>query len=301
MIDKINKYDGYIEDRTWIQINQSRRPVDAIFGTVTQGQHNKPQKADGKRASIIYVQSSIGEEYYEWLTIYPDSTGLPHPEIKDFFSKNSYCIANTDPLFYFINSSEKSNYLTASLYDEHHRTPLEVSESTASNTFREHTISHDIQNICRQSNYDHLVATVIRPIVIRNREPKIETISSLEDRVERFLRSKLLDKRCEGNATTDDYYVQLYEVIARDSNQQRPDAPAIAEATDWSTDGHNFKVEYISSDKSLKKLRLAQTDVRHSRIRWLLPSIDHKKRAFAVSESNLRQFISDVVEKDGHR
>lgn len=313
--NKNNKNDGQFHDRTWVELDQSRRSKDGIFKLQTRSRHNKIGTDGKQNGSTIYAQASIADEYSEWLTVYPDSRGMPHRDINDYFDETSYSYVTTDPLSYFIDNSRGSNYLTAELYDNHPRAPLNTADSVTDNRndqMLEHTIAYDIKEEFSKKKGDHMVATIIRPITIKARDSKIENTASLEGKIGNILSKLLLDRRCEGvginseNTERDDsmdkgYYVQLIEIIGKKPRQQSPDNPVIEEGTNWSGDKHDFDVETTPLNKSLKKLRRAQTDIRSSRIRWAIPYVDYKKRAFAVSQSDLKLFTMHEIDDNGHR
>jgi len=307
-----NKYDGQLHDRTWVQLNQSRRSDNGIWRLLTQSRHNRLRNADQKNGSAIYVQASINNEYSECLTVCSNDRGKPRRDIKDCFNESSYTYSNIDPLFEFIKNNEESNYMAAALYDNHPRSPLYTVDSVldGENKNLERTIANDIKSGLADKNSNHLVATIIRPITIRPRNPKVKRLSSLEGKARNVLAKIFLDRRCEGKGigepnekeaheTDKGYYIQLIEIIAINNHQQTPDSPVIEEALNWSMDKHHFDSEFIPVNKGLKKLRRAQTDIRKSRIRQLIPRIDHKKRSFAVSESDLKLFTAHKID-NGH-
>ena len=307
-----NKYDGQLHDRTWVQLNQSRRSDNGIWRLLTQSRHNRLRNADQKNGSAIYVQASINNEYSEWFTSYTNDRGRPHRDINDHFNKNSFSHAKSDPLDEFVNDNKDANYMAAALCDKNPRSPLYTADSVLDddNERLERTIANDIKSGFATKNSDHLVATIIRPITIRPRSPKVKLPSSLEDKVRNRLARLLLDRRCEGvgigepdeeeaDEINKGYYIQFIEIISTNNHQQTPDSPVIEEALNWSTDKHHFDAEFIPVNKGLKKLRRAQTDIRKSRIRQLIPRIDHKKRSFAVSKSDLKLFTAHRID-DGH-
>ena len=308
-----NKYDGQLHNRTWVRLEQSRRSDDGIYRLLTQARHNRLRNANRKNGSAIYVQASINNEYSEWLTSYSNDRGKPHRDIKDYFNEKSFSHAKSDPLSEFVNNNNNdANYMAASLYDTHPRDPLDTVDSVSDNDNEslERTIANDIKSGFATKNSDHLVATIIRPITIRPRSPKVKLPSSLEDKVRNRLARLLLDRRCEGvgigepdeeeaDEINKGYYIQFIEIISTNNHQQTPDGPVIEEALNWSTDKHHFDAEFIPVNKGLKKLRRAQTDIRKSRIRQLIPHLDHKKRVFAVSKSDLKLFTAHKID-NGH-
>jgi hypothetical protein len=307
-----NKYDGQFYDRTWVRLNPSRRSDDGIWRLLTQARHNRLRNADQKNGSAIYVQASINNEYSEWFTSYTNDRGRPHRDINDHFNKNSFSHAKSDPLDEFVNDNKDANYMAATLCDKNPRSPLYTADSVLDddNERLKRTIANDIKGGLINKNSNHLVATIIRPITIRPRSSKVKRSSSLEDKTKNGLAKLFLDRRCEGKGigepdeeeadeTDKGYYVQLVEIIATDDHQQFPDNPLIEEAINWSTDKHNFGAEFISLNKGLMKLRRAQTDIRESRIRQLIPRVDYKKRSFAVSKSDLKLFTAHKID-DGH-
>ena len=305
MNKKENKYDGRIDRRCWIKSSGLSQDNNGTHLAITQGRHGGLQNAHYSDGSAVIVFKIINNKVEKFTTAYPFN-GNPHRENVDYFDDPNQ-ISNFDPIGDFVRNSQKSNYRVATLKDLNPRAPLKVehpeNKAASQNQEREyvsdtkeHTIAHDMCIDCKRSEYDHLIVAVIRPIVISDPNLKPDTSSGFFDTVIfPALRKRWLDRRGEGNITNNDYYVQLTEIIGYDDTQKEPTIPAISQATDWCNNKHNFAPEFIDETKAINKLRSCQTDVRHSRVRFWLPNMDNKKRAMAVSESQLKQFTMYVT------
>jgi len=286
-----SKLDGQLISRDFVSIDRLAAGEDGIWRVISEGRHTRPQNANQNNASAVYAHTSINGKSTDWVTVHTDPTGQPHDETHDCFDRKPSFSNGSDPLTYIINNSGKSEFKAASLYDTQPREPLKVRYDPPDPSSRTHTILHDIRRRCADSDSDHLFIAVMRPIVIEDRDTEIEDPEGpWETSMYPGVRYLTLDRRAEGNATADAYYLQLTELIAHDADQEPP-RPAISEATDWSTSRHNFKWEFVSTNSAVKKMRRAQTDIRHSRLRWPTP-VDHKKRAIAVSKPDLRHFTT---------
>ena len=303
-----NKYDGSLDRRCWIKISGLFQGENGTHQAITKGRHGGLQNAHKFNASAVIVFKVIDSNIEKLVTCYPNR-GNPHREVVDYFQEPDL-IGNFEPISDFIKNSHKTNYRVATLTDTQPRAPLEVEhpENNDTNqkrkservegTEEEHTIAHDICVDCKESEYDHLIVAVIRPIVINDADLKPDTSSGIFDTIIfPGLRKAFIDRRSEGNITNSDYYVQLTEIIGYDNTQEKPTTPALDQATDWCDNKHNFTYEFINERKAIKKLQRCQTDVKNSRFRFWLPNIDDKKRAMAVSEDQLKQFTMNVTVK----
>ena len=289
-----SKLDGQLTSRDFLSIERLPPEEYGIWRVVSEGRHSKPQNADQHNGSAVYAHTYIDGRPTDWVTVHTDPTGQLHDETHDNFNRDPSFTNGSDPLTHIIDNSRKGEYKAASLYDTQPREPLEVRYDPPNPSSRKHTILHDIRRRCADSDYDHLVVAVMRPIVIDERDTAVDEPEGIfETTIYPAVRHLLLDRRAEGNATPDAYYVQLTELIAHDADQE-PLRPAISEATDWSTSRHNFEWEFVSANSAVKKMRRAQTDIRHSRLRWPTP-VDHKKCAMAVSKPDLRHFTTLTI------
>lgn len=300
-----NNYDGPLDRRCWIKICGLSQDDNGIHKSITRGRHGGLQNAHNSNASAVVVFRVVDNTLEKLVTCYPHR-GKPHREVVDYF-RDPDPVANLELIGDFIQNSDKSNYRVATLKDHQPREPLEVEHLENKNTNQkrksereasdeEHTIGHDICIDCKESEYDHLIVAVIRPIIINDAGLKPDTSSGIFDTmIFPWLRRRVIDRRSEGNITDNDYYVQLTEIIGYNDIQEEPTTSALAHATDWCDNKHNFTPEFINERKAIKKLTRCQTDIRHSRVRFWFPTFDCKKRAMAVSESQLKQFTMDVT------
>lgn len=294
---KVSLHDCIVEKRCFITYEGGLDPTDqGVWCLHTCGNQNGLHTVDNQNASGIISTTNIDGRTTDWIAVYPDESGQPHKEINDYLDRTPTG-SGGDPVSHFFNKTAGKNYLAALHYDTHPREPLQTTNSTENSSLREHTAHWSVKQAINESPYDHFYLTVFRPLVISSSTPQTDNRDGIWDTVFwPFTRKVALDRRAEGELTGRDYYVQLYEVIAYDSTQSPPSRPAIAEATGNSTPNHNFDWEFVSVDSTLKKLRREQTDIRQSRIRRLLPKYDGKKRARAVSEDELRQFTTEILD-----
>jgi hypothetical protein len=300
MNNKSGEYDGQINDRTWIKIDHLPPSLDSVLEIITEARHNKLQIAYKENASVIFARMIINSEIYYYLTVYPGRNGEAHRSINDHIDPNRYDTIASNPVTQFINHTRQSDFTGAVLKDTQPREPLYTSDSDSADKFTR-TIGDDINNEAIDHNHDRIVLFVIRPIHIKDRDRRFENPTSIRGKSLRRVYNSVIDRRGEGNVSVDDYYVQPIEIIAHDLTQQPTNKPMIYEATNLSIDQHVFDTEFIPIDSALKKVRRAQTDVKPSRIKGAMYGMDGKKRAFAISEPDLRQFLADTIDKDGSR
>ena len=296
--NKIQKYDGQINDRTWIKIDQLPPSADSILEIITQDRNNTLQFSYKENASVIFARMIINGEVSYYLTVYPGRNGKAHRSINDYIDPNRYETVASNPVTQFINNTAQSDFTGAVLKDNQPREPLYTSDNDSADKFTR-TIGDDINNEAIDHNHDRIVLFVIRPIHIKDQDRKFDNPTFIQDEIYRRLYNSVIDRRGEGNVSVDDYYVQPIEIIAHDPTQQPTNKPMIYEATNLSVDQHIFDANFIPIDSALKKVRRAQTDVKSSRIKRAMWGMDGKKRAFAISEPNLRQFLTDTIDKDG--
>jgi len=303
IINRPGPLDCPVEDRCWTRyeggIDLSEKGVWQLY---TRARHNALFKANKKNASAMMATTNIDGETTDWLTVFSDEDDekrIHHEEITDYLTRRPSDAGTKDPISEFFVKTEGAEYQGVLHYDTHPRKPLQTDTeaSEQDNNVREHTLASDTARFARESEYDHLIVTVIRPLVISERDTSIDEPEGIWETVcWPAIRKYALDCRPEGELTGNDYYVQMYEIIAYTDTQQAPSRPAIAEATANLSSKHNFEYEFVSVEMLLKKLRRAQTDVRQSRTRRMIPKLDGKKRARAVSKQDLRQFLMHTID-----
>jgi hypothetical protein len=294
------------EDRCWAVIDGSLAPENkGAFNLYTCGNHNGLSTADRKNASALIVTTHIGDQITDWMTVYPDIDGKPHKEITDYIGQRPRDAGDNNPMTEFFSQTNGKDYRGVLHYDTHPRDPLDTTSDASdnnntnnnNNVLREHTIRSAINRAARDSEYDHYIGIAIRPLVIDKEDVLIEEPEGIwETVVWPMVCRYILDLRGEGELTGDDYYIQLYEIIAYDDSQQPPARSAISEANANTTSNHNFETEFVSPQTVLKKFRRAQVDIRQSRLRRVIPIFDGKKRARAVSVQDLRQFTTNIID-----
>lgn len=288
------------DDRCWIRheggIELTEKGACQLY---QRGIHNGLSTTAKKNASAMMVTTVIDGVINDWMTVYPNEKGEPHEEFTDYFKNRTVARESQTPMAEFFSRTKGKSYQGVLEYDSNPRAPLETDSGKTEDldSPREHTIRFDLCRAARESKHDHFLAVVIRPLVILNIDRSIEDPEGMYETVAWPMMCKyILDRRGEGEFTEDDYYVQLYEIIASDDSQKAPPMSAIAKANANTTSNHNFNPESVPLQMLLTKFHRAQVDIRQSRFQRLIPKADGKKRARAVSARNLVQFTTNVTD-----